>query len=149
MAGIFIIILILAMIGAVIYMTRKESKQRPINNTMNKKATIKLNLNESDKRFANKTGIPIPILKDCIEVYDEMYLWRRDEKELEIISKGGQPTSRRLPVNQNAYKMYESYRNYLYDVEEWEKKDELGKMLMSFSNHYEKEQYKWIKKLGL
>lgn len=55
----------------------------------------------------------------------------------------------RMPKYPNAFRKYETYMQYLKDKKEWDEFDELTKNVMSFNNPYEKEEYAWIRELGL
>lgn len=103
-------------------------------------------LQDPDVVLASKLGMSMPVFRDCQEVYEEYYAWRKD-KGLQKEMLKPDYHYKKFPKNPNAFKKYESYMNYLYDIKEWETLDELGKKMMAFSNPYKKEEYAWIRRL--
>lgn len=94
--------------------------------------------------IASKLGMSMPIYRDCQEVYREWYAWRWDESSQKEMLKSNYHY-KKFPKNPNAFHRYEWYINYLYDIQEWEKLDEIGKRMMAFRNPKDKDEYEWIR----
>lgn len=105
--------------------------------------------NDPDVILASKLGMTMPIYKDCQKVFAEYKEWLNNEEEQKKYNETGETSFKLNPKNPNAFRRYESYMWYLNDVEKWEKLDEGTKNYLSFDNPYKKEEYKWIRNLGL
>lgn len=98
---------------------------------------------DPDVIIASKLGMSMSIYRDCQDIFKERQKWFKDNP------KGDNYSGLRMPKNPNAYRKYEQYMFYKHDIEEWDKSDETTKHFMSFNNPYEKEEYSWIRNLGL
>ena len=98
---------------------------------------------DPDVITASKLGMSMPIYRECQQIFEERQKWFKENPNSNNYS------GLRMPKNPNAYRRYEQYMFYKHDIEEWEKSDETTKTFMSFNNPYEKEEYQWIRDLGL
>ena len=100
-------------------------------------------MKDQDVILASKLGMSMPIYRECQEIFEERQKWFKEKPYSDNYS------CLRMPKKTNAYRRYEQYMFYKHEVEEWEKSDEMTKMLMSFNNPHTKEEYKWIRDLGI
>ena len=99
---------------------------------------------DPDVILATKLGMSMNVYRDCQEVYKDWYAWRWDKSKQEEMLKPNYKY-KLFPKNPNAFRRYESYMNYLYEINKWETSDELSKRLSAFNNPYKKKDFEWIR----